>query len=61
MWPLTRRAQPAPQSPAEAALDASLAERRAARVAKRKANTARDVERLRAHRVAMQAAIEGRV
>lgn len=58
--PFSRRAQVASKSPAEEALDAALAKRRAERVAARKANAAREVERLHAHRLAMQAALERR-
>lgn len=45
---------------AETALDANLARRKAERLAAQKANTAREIERLRAHRIAMQAAMERR-
>lgn len=58
--PFSRRAPVAPKSPAEAALDARLAQRRADRLAARKVNAAREVERLHAHRLAMQAALERR-
>lgn len=59
--PFARRAQAAPAKPAaEEALDAALAKRRADRAAARKVNAAREVERLHAHRLAMQAALERR-
>lgn len=58
-WPFTRRAPAAPaKSAAELELDAHLAKRKAERLAAQKANAAREVERLHAHRLAMQAALE---
>lgn len=58
--PFARRAPAAPRTAAEEALDTALAKRRADRAAARKTNAAREAERLHAHRLAMQAALERR-
>lgn len=60
MMLLRRRVRTAQKSPAEEALDAALAKRRADRLAARKANAKAEVARLHAHRLAMQAALERR-